>query len=127
MDLIREIVVETRMAAILITHDLALAGEYCDRILVMHAGHIVESAPTASFPDGLKHPYTRKLFAATPAVAATLDDLAAIPGALPDLRRVLPFCRYRARCERARPECDLRQVPNALVAPDHAVRCRYPS
>ncbi len=50
MDLIRDIVSDTRMATILITHDLALAGEYCDRILVMHAGHIVESAPAAAFP-----------------------------------------------------------------------------
>jgi peptide/nickel transport system ATP-binding protein len=127
MDLIREIVAETRMAAILITHDLALAGEYCDRILVMHAGHIVEAAPVASFPDGLRHPYTRKLFAATPAVARTLDDLAAIPGTLPDLRQALPFCRYRARCERARTDCDTGPIPNASLAPDHTVRCRRPA
>ncbi len=50
MDLIREIARERRMATILITHDLALAGEYCDRILVMHAGHIVEAAPAEAFP-----------------------------------------------------------------------------
>ena len=127
MDLIREIVVETRMAAILITHDLALAGEYCDRILVMHAGHIVEAAPAASFPGGLKHPYTKKLFAATPAVAHSLDDLAAIPGALPDLRGTLPFCRYRARCERSGPDCDSGPIPNLSLAPGHIVRCRYPA
>jgi peptide/nickel transport system ATP-binding protein len=127
MDLIREIVAETRMAAILITHDLALAGEYCDRILVMHAGHIVESAPAASFPGGLRHPYTKKLFAATPAVAGTLDDLAAIPGSLPDLRRELPFCRYRARCESAGPDCDSGPIADLRVASDHSVKCRYPA
>ena len=48
MDLIREIARERRMATILITHDLALAGEYCDRILVMHAGHIVEAGASRS-------------------------------------------------------------------------------
>jgi peptide/nickel transport system ATP-binding protein len=127
MDLIRDIVAQTRMAAILITHDLALAGEYCDRILVMHAGHIVEAAPAACFPGGLKHPYTRKLFAATPAAARTLDDLAAIPGALPDLRKALPSCRYLSRCERARPECRSEPIPNLAFAPDHTVRCRYPA
>ena len=127
MDLIRAIVAETRMAAILITHDLALAGEYCDRILVMHAGHIVEAAPTSSFPDGLKHPYTKKLFAATPAGARTLDDLAAIPGALPDLRKALPFCRYRARCDRAAPDCDNGPIPYRMLGPSHSVRCRYPA
>jgi peptide/nickel transport system ATP-binding protein len=126
MDLVRDIVADTGMAAILITHDLALAGEYCDRILVMHAGHIVESAPAAAFPGDLRHPYTKKLFAATPAVAATLDDLAAIPGNLPDLRGALPFCRYRARCERVRPECDAGPTPIVALAPDHSVRCRYP-
>ncbi len=56
MDLIHDISRQTRMATILITHDLALAGEYCDRILVMHAGHVVETAPVESFPEGLRHP-----------------------------------------------------------------------
>ena len=127
MDLIRDIVADTRMAAILITHDLALAGEYCDRIIVMHAGHVIETAPAASFPGDLRHPYTKKLFAATPAVAETLDDLAAIPGNLPDLRGALPFCRYRARCERAQPDCDSGPVPVAILGADHAVRCRHPT
>jgi len=127
MDLIREVVRETRMAAILITHDLALAGEYCDRILVMHAGHIVESAPTESLPAGLKHPYTQKLFAATPAAAATLDELAAIPGALPDLRQALPYCRYQARCERAQPDCDDGPLLETRITPRHLVRCHHPA
>jgi peptide/nickel transport system ATP-binding protein len=127
MDLIRDIVAETRMAAILITHDLALAGEYCDRIVVMHAGHVVETAPAESFPNELRHPYTQKLFAATPAAAQTLDDLAGIPGSLPDLRGDLPFCRYRARCDRAREECDAGPVPIAVFAAGHSVRCRRPS
>ena len=127
MDLIRDIVAQTRMAAILITHDLALAGEYCDRIVVMHAGHVVEIAPAESFPDDLRHPYTQKLFAATPAAAATLDDLAAIPGSLPDLRGTLPFCRYRGRCEIAMDACDSGPLPVTMLAPDHSVRCRRAS
>jgi peptide/nickel transport system ATP-binding protein len=126
MDLIREIARERRMATILITHDLALAGEYCDRILVMHAGHIVEAAPAEAFPAGLKHPYARRLFASTPAAAETLDDLAAIPGSLPDLRKDLPPCRYRGRCERAVPACDVGPLPLAPIAPDHALRCKNP-
>jgi peptide/nickel transport system ATP-binding protein len=127
MDLIREIARERRMATILITHDLALAGEYCDRIFVMHAGHIVEAAPAAAFPGDLKHPYARRLFASTPGAAARLDDLAAIPGSLPDLRGDLPPCRYRGRCERALPACDLAPVPLATIGPDHLLRCRNPA
>jgi len=126
MDLIRDIVAQTRMAALLITHDLALAGEYCDRILVMHAGHIVETAPASLFPSGLRHPYTQKLFAATPASARNMDELAAIPGALPNLREALPFCRYRSRCERAAAECDAGPVPVSSFGHGHSVRCRHP-
>ncbi len=127
IDLIREIARERRMATILITHDLALAGEYCDRILVMHAGHIVEVAPAEAFPSELKHPYARRLFAATPAAAARLDELAAIPGSLPDLRKELPPCRYRGRCDRALPACDRGPVPLVQIGPDHSLRCRNPA
>ena len=126
MDLIRDIAVETRMAVILITHDLALAGEYCDRTVVMHAGHVVETVPAAKIGTNLRHPYARRLFAATPTSADALEDLAAIPGNLPDLRGELPFCRYRNRCEQATSLCDEGPVPVATVSADHSVRCRYP-
>jgi peptide/nickel transport system ATP-binding protein len=126
MDLVAEIARERRMATILITHDLALAGEYCDRILVMHAGHIVEAAPARAFPSELKHPYARRLFASTPGAAERLDDLAAIPGSLPDLRKELPPCRYRGRCERPVAVCDVGPVPLAAISPDHALRCVHP-
>ncbi|OOO27699.1 ABC transporter ATP-binding protein [Agrobacterium salinitolerans] len=126
MDLIRDLVAETKMAAILITHDLALAGEYCDQIAVMHAGHIVEVAQSRSFPDELRHPYTERLFAALPSAAANLSELAVIPGSLPDLRGTLPPCRYIARCERAKEDCSLGPLPWAQIDSDHLVRCRYP-
>jgi peptide/nickel transport system ATP-binding protein len=125
MDLIRDLVKETRMGAILITHDLALAGEYCDRLMVMHAGHVVETAPTQSLFGDLRHPYTRRLFEATPTAATSLADLAVIPGSLPDLRGALPFCRYRDRCERRQEDCDAGPVPVDSVGLDHAVRCRH--
>ncbi|TMV91263.1 ABC transporter ATP-binding protein [Thioclava sp. BHET1] len=126
MDLIRDIAAERNMAVILITHDLALAGEYCDRVAVMHAGHIVEVAPAAQVAqNALRHPYARRLFAATPAASAELEDLAAIPGSLPDLRGTLPACRYMARCEIARPDCALAPLPAHDISPSHLVRCRY--
>jgi len=127
MDLIRDMAAERRMGVILITHDLALAGEYCDRVAVMHAGHIVEVARAEEVASGgLRHPYSRRLFAATPAAAEALPDLASIPGTLPDLRGDLPSCRYFARCERARPDCATMPLPDLRLADHHLLRCRYP-
>src|SRR6267378_2355685 len=106
MDLIAELAASQHMATLLITHDLGLASEYCDRIAVMHAGHLVEMAPTPLLFAAPRHPYTAKLIAATPAEASHLGRLAAIPGSLPDLRRAdLPACRYSERCERVTSDC----------------------
>src|SRR5271169_3862002 len=100
MDLIADLAAAQNMATLLITHDLGLASEYCDRIAVMHAGQIVETSPTAALFANPRHPYTAKLIAATPGDVSCLADLALIPGGLPDLRRAnLPSCRYSARCE----------------------------
>jgi len=127
MDLIAELAASQNMATLLITHDLGLASEYCDRIAVMHAGHIVETAPTAALFAAPYHPYTAKLIAATPGGAPSLDALAAIPGALPDLRRAdLPPCRYSERCERTAPDCIDRPLPQRFVGDDRRVACHFP-
>jgi peptide/nickel transport system ATP-binding protein len=127
MDLIAELAASQKMATLLITHDLGLASEYCDRIAVMHAGHIVETAPTVALFAAPRHPYTAKLIAATPGGAPSLEALAAIPGALPDLRRGdLPFCRYSERCERAAPACVERPLPRQAVEEGRRVACHFP-
>ena len=126
MDLVAELAERARTATILITHDLGLAGEYADRIVVMHAGHVVETAPTAELFAHPRHPYTAKLLAATPESDTRLASLAAIPGGLPDLRRSdLPPCRYSARCERVADIC-AEPLPRRMVASDHMVACWQP-
>jgi peptide/nickel transport system ATP-binding protein len=126
MDLVADLARREGMASLLITHDLGLAMDYCDSIAVMHAGHIVEVAPAAELFRAPRHPYTQKLIAATPRPAAHLDDLAAIPGGLPDLRRDdLPPCRYSARCERRGEMCD-ETLPMIEIAAGHRVACQYP-
>jgi peptide/nickel transport system ATP-binding protein len=126
MDLVVDLSRTRDMATILITHDLGLAGEYCDRIVVMHAGHVVESAPTRELFAAPRHPYTAKLIAATPHAAPSLRALASIPGNLPDLRRSdLPPCRFSERCERAKPGCD-RKLEWREVRPGHGVACWNP-
>jgi len=126
MDLIREMSRGARMSTLLITHDLAVAGEYCDRIAVMHAGHIVEEAPTVELLQRPAHPYTRQLLASTPTPQSTIDQLVSIPGQLPDLRSELPACRFSARCDRHVAACDERRLPWTALSPNHLVRCRVP-
>ena len=127
--LISSLARERKMAAILITHDLALASEVCDRIVVMHAGHVVETAPTAELFRRPRHPYTARLIASTPAPGQRIDTLASIPGNLPDLRRAdLPSCRFHARCERVQQDClsghsSLRELDGEE---GHRVRCAHP-
>jgi len=121
LSLISELARERKMATILITHDLALASEYCDRIVVMHAGHVVETAPVAEIFRRPRHPYTARLIASTPAPEQSIATLASIPGNLPDLRRDdLPSCRFHARCERAQEDCVTTPLPAG------AVRCLHP-
>ncbi len=127
MDLIAELAASHNMATLLITHDLGLAAEYCDRIAVMHAGHIVEMAPAPELFAMPRHPYTAKLVAATPGEATRLDALASIPGALPDLRRAdLPSCRYSERCERAARDCREAPLLRLTAADGRQIACRHP-
>ena len=127
MDLIAELVASQNMATLLITHDLALAAEYCSRIAVMHAGHLVELAPTSLLFTRPRHPYTAKLIAATPGDGTRLDQLTAIPGAIPDLRRTdLPACRYSERCERATADCREPPLLRLASADGRLVACRHP-
>jgi peptide/nickel transport system ATP-binding protein len=126
MDLINDLAKELGMATIFITHDLALAGQRAARIVVMHAGHVVENAPTADLFVNPRHPYTAELIAATPDSAASLDELASIPGSLPDLRRAnLPPCRYSERCPRKIDVC-AQPLPQTTPGATHIVACWNP-
>lgn len=126
LDLLKELASERRMATILITHDLALTAERCDRIVVMHAGHVVELSPTAEIFLFPRHPYTARLMASTPRPGTRLSDLVPVTGSVPDLRSDLPPCRYRSRCERALSACDEPPLPRVAVGSDHMVACRVP-
>ncbi len=127
MELIRELSRERRMATILITHDLALASESCDRIVVMHAGHLVEDASTAVLFTQARHPYTVRLIAATPTPRTAIASLSSIPGNLPDLRRAdLPKCRFHARCEHAIERCTAETPTELEQPPSHRVYCFNP-
>ena len=126
MDLITGLARERGTATLFITHDLALAADYCDRIVVMHAGHAVEAAPTASLFTAARHPYTARLMSSTPGPGSRIDSLQPVPGNLPDLRRAqLPACRFAQRCERADTHCHSER-PRLDPKAAHAVACWHP-
>lgn len=125
LELITERARERRMACLLITHDLALARQFASRVIVMHAGQIVEDGPTEALHRAARHPYTFALLKATPATAASIDDLQGIAGAFPDLRTAVPACRFAGRCPRAIDRCSSERPPPAGEVP-HLFACWNP-
>lgn len=127
MDLITTLARERQMATLFITHDLALAADHCDRIVVMHAGHVVEAAQARALFGQARHPYTARLLGSTPDERTrSAQMLQPVPGQLPDLRRGdLPGCRFAERCERVDERCRRERPPLDLDAP-HAAACWHP-
>ena len=126
MDLIKERATQDQMATLFITHDLGLAADYCDRIVVMHAGHVVEAASVRDLFKAPRHPYTAQLIRATPARDSILSTLSSIPGNLPDLRRNdLPACRFSERCQLASEQCR-QPLPPIDGNAARAVACWHP-
>ena len=126
MSLITELSRNRGMATLLVTHNLPLAATHCHRIVVMHAGQIVESAPVATLISAARHPYSAELLTATPQHASRPDDLHVIRGQLPDLSAPLLPCRFAGRCSRHQPDCDLSPPPLTQAGVQHLVACRHP-
>lgn len=114
---------ERQMSMVLITHDLGVVAETCDRVVVMYAGRIVESAPAAELFNAPTHPYTRGLLRALPGLLP--GRLANIEGMVPHPRDYPTGCRYVARCPHRSPECATRPESTAVSA-THAVWCHHP-
>jgi peptide/nickel transport system ATP-binding protein len=126
MDLTRELVRGGQMAMVLITHDLRLAAEYCNHVVVMHAGHVVEIAPTEELFSKPRHPYTASLIASTPSGDGKLENMHPIKGSIPDLRLDLPPCRFAARCPRQIDKCLQQPLPRISETRNAMVACWRP-
>ncbi len=122
MELLVSLQREMGLAILFITHDLGLVKTLCHRTLVMYAGQIVESAPTAEIFATPRHPYTTALLAARPSENSTpKSPLPSIPGRLPSFWEWDSGCRFRARCSKVCAGCEL---PQNLTSDDaRAVRC----
>lgn len=123
LQLLRELVEESGVSLLYITHDLGVASQICDRVVIMYAGQVMETAPIRSFFDRPLHPYTKKLLDSLPNPQGTITD---IPGEIPSLIKPPPGCRFCTRCELAEPKCRQQRPVTEEIFPDHWVRCFHP-
>ena len=127
LDLMRNLRSKMDTSIILITHDLGVVAEMCDRVNVMYAGRVVEEADVLELFENPKHPYTAALIGATPVLGQTERELVAISGSVPNLINLPTGCKFAPRCV-ARLENDLtictEEEPSLkVVGPSHKVRC----
>jgi oligopeptide/dipeptide ABC transporter ATP-binding protein len=123
LTILEELTRERGVAVLFISHDLGVIAQLCDRVAVMYAGRIVETAPVAALFAAPRHPYTRGLLQAIPRIGRGRADLAVIPGSVPRLVDPPPGCRFHPRCASRFAPCD-REVPVFCEpAPGHHVAC----
>jgi oligopeptide/dipeptide ABC transporter ATP-binding protein len=125
LDLIARLRRELGMAVLLITHDLGVVAEFCDRVAVMYAGRIVEEAPATALFAAPGHRYTEALLRSMPAANAPGRDLPSIPGSVPPPAARGAGCVFAPRCGFATPRC--RAALPLLGAPPHRLRCWHPA
>ncbi len=123
LDLMHQLREKVGTAILLITHDLGVVAEVCDRVNVMYAGVVVESAPVKELFRRPLHPYTQGLLAAIPRFDQPTRDLATIPGSVPNLIRPPTGCRFYPRCPYAMPVCREVRPPPELQGEEHMVAC----
>jgi oligopeptide/dipeptide ABC transporter ATP-binding protein len=127
LDLMRDLQSKMDTSIILITHDLGVVAEMVDRVAVMYAGRIIEQSDVLTLFRDPKHPYTEGLIASVPIMGVVQEELATIPGSVPNLIDLPPGCKFAPRCQ-ARVDnnlaiCTEEEPELKPVAPGHAVRC----
>ena len=123
LELLKSLQRERGMAILLITHDLGVVAGVADRVAVMYAGQIVETARREDFFRAPQHPYSLKLFAALPTAAKRGAPLDVIPGQVPPLSAQFDGCRFAERCAHVWERCRIEAPDWTAVAAEHAVRC----
>lgn len=126
LSLLLSLQAETGMALVLVSHDMGVIAETCDRVAVMYAGRIVETAPVKQIFDAPAHPYTRGLLNSMVHVEGPIQRLTPIPGQPPDLTQKGQGCAFVPRCASAMDDCSRNLVPLAAIAAQHKCACLHP-
>jgi len=121
--LIKEMRNELQTSILLITHDLGVIAEMCDRVAVMYAGSIAEEARIEEIFEKPQHPYTKGLWGAIPRVDQEKETLAVIPGTVPDLSQPPTGCKFHPRCPHRFTPCDQKNPPLFQTSSGHLVSC----
>ena len=126
LELINNLRDKMGMSLLLITHDLGVVAETCDKVMIMYAGSIVESGTVDKVYRNIMHPYTSGLFNAIPKLHEESDRLEPIKGMMPDPSDLPEGCAFYERCPNAVDECKTKKPELKMVEEDHAVACFNP-
>jgi peptide/nickel transport system ATP-binding protein len=123
LELIRRVRRQTGMAIVLISHDLGVVAENCDRVAVMYAGRVVEEAPSAELFDDPRHPYAQGLIGSLPPIDGPRRRLTAIAGTVPDPKAMPQGCAFAPRCVHAAALCGTQPPRLRAVGENRSVAC----
>lgn len=126
LEMITNLKKELNTAMILITHDLGVVAEMCDKVAVVYAGQVIEAGSIENIFDHPAHPYTLGLFHSLPGFAEGEGRLHPIPGLPPDPSNLPAGCAFQPRCPRATAECASCEICNQELTPGHFCRCLHP-
>ena len=113
------------VSSLLITHDISVVAETCNRVAVMYAGYIMETGPVRSVIEEPLHPYTQGLISSFPTLESGKKMIRGIPGTLPDLKEEVPGCIFAPRCPKAQEKCRKQRPQPQEAATQHTVACHF--
>lgn len=123
LDMMAKLKDELQMAMLMITHDLGIVAEVCDRVAIMYAGHVVETGTLEEIFDHTLHPYTEGLFNSLPKLGHRGDRLEPIPGLMPDPTNLPGGCPFHPRCKYATERCKTEKPSRVYRNEQHYVEC----
>ena len=123
LDMMNELKVKMNSAMLLITHDLGVVAETCDKVAIMYAGQVVEFGTLEEIFEHTAHPYTEGLFNSLPSLDNDVDRLKPISGLMPDPAKLPAGCKFHPRCPYADDRCAAEEPPVVELAPGHTCRC----
>ena len=123
LDLLRKINSDIGTAIIMVTHDLGVVAEFCQKVAVMYAGKIVETGSVEQIIFKPKHPYTKGLLKSIPKIGDKKNKIQSIPGDVPDLAALPPGCSFYPRCNKRVQKCQKGEIPLQVMEKGRQVRC----